>query len=113
MADALTIRVRRERGHAIATLAGEIDISTVTQLREGLFVLAASSRQMVIDLDQVTFIDATGLNALVSAANRTAAHGGTLRVVCARPQILKLFRLTGLDRWLPPASTLDQALAGH
>jgi anti-sigma B factor antagonist len=56
----------------------------------------------VIDLDQVTFIDATGLDTLVAAANRTETHGGSLHVVCARSKILNLFRLTGLDRRLPP-----------
>jgi anti-sigma B factor antagonist len=111
MADALTIAVRSERDHAIATVAGEIDIFTVTRLRKRLFELAASSRPVVIDLDQVSFIDSAGLSALVGAANQAAAHGGSLRVVCARPKILKLFRLTGLDRRLPPAPTLDDALA--
>jgi hypothetical protein len=36
MGDLLTIAVRSERGHTIATVAGEIDISTVTLLRERL-----------------------------------------------------------------------------
>ena len=112
MGDALTIGVRSERDHAIATVAGEIDISTVSRLRERLFELAASSRHLVIDLDQVTFIDSAGLSALVGAANRAAAHGTCLHVVCTRPKILKLFRLTGLDLRLPPAPTLDEALAG-
>jgi anti-anti-sigma factor len=112
MDDALTIRVRSERGHAIATIAGEIDNSTATRLRERLFELAASSRHLVIDLNQVTFIDAAGLNALIAMANLAAANGTILHVVCARPQILKLFRLTGLDCRLPPAPTLDEALAG-
>jgi anti-sigma B factor antagonist len=111
MGDPLTIRVRSEQGHAIATVAGEIDMSTVTQLRDRLFELAASRRNLVIDLDQVTFIDATGLNAMAGIANRTAANGGTLHVVCSRPKILTLFRLTGLDSRIPLALTLDEALA--
>jgi anti-sigma B factor antagonist len=112
MGDALTIAVRSERDYAIATVAGEIDISTVGQLRERLAELAASRRHLVIDLNQVTFIDAAGLSALVAAANRAAARGISLHVVCARPKTLELFRLTGLDRRLPPAPTLDEALAG-
>jgi anti-anti-sigma factor len=111
MGEALTIEVRHEPGNAIVTAAGEIDISSVTLLRERLFALAASSRYLVIDLDQVTFIDSAGLSALVGAANRAAAHGGSLNVVCARPKIRKLFRLTGLDRRLLPAPTLGEALA--
>jgi anti-sigma B factor antagonist len=111
MSDALIIEVRSERDRAIATVAGEIDISTVTGLRECLFELAASGRRLVIDLNQVTFIDSAGLSALVGTANQAAAHGTSVHVVCARPKIRKVFRLTGLDRRLPPATTLEEALA--
>ena len=112
MSEALTIEVRHEQGYVIVTPAGEIDISTVTLLRERLFELVAS-RPLVADLDQVSFIDSAGLSALVGTANRAAANGTSLHVVCARPKILKLFRLTGLDRRLPPAPTLNEALAVH
>ena len=52
MGEALTIGVRRQRGYAIVTVAGDIDIATVTRLRERLFQLAASGRPLVVDLDQ-------------------------------------------------------------
>ena len=110
MGEALTIEARHERGYPVVTIAGEIDIATATRLRERLFELAGGGRPLVADLDQVRFIDSAGLAALVGAANRAAAHGGSLHVVCARPRTRQLFRLTGLDRRLPPASTLDEAL---
>ncbi|HEY1004677.1 MAG TPA: STAS domain-containing protein, partial [Streptosporangiaceae bacterium] len=110
MGDALSIEVRHEQDYAIVTAAGEIDISTVTRMRECLFELAASGRPLVADLDQVSFIDSTGLAALVGTAKRANARGGGLYVVCGRPQIRQLFRLTGLDGRIPLASTLDEAL---
>ena len=110
MGKALTIRVRREQGYAIVAVAGEVDIATVTQLRERLFELAASGRPLVVDLDQVRFIDSAGLAALASAARRAAAHGTGLQAVCARPRIRQLFRLIGLDSQVPLACTLDRAL---
>ena len=110
MDEALTIEIRHEPGHAIVTAAGEIDISTVTGLRERLFGLAASGQPLVADLGQVTFIDSAGLSALVGTANRADAHGGSLDVACDRPKIRKLFRLTGLDRRIPMARTLDDAV---
>jgi anti-sigma B factor antagonist len=106
MGEALTIRVRREQGYAVVAVAGEVDIATVTRLRERLFELAASGRTLVVDLDQVSFIDSAGLAALVGAARRAAAHGASLQVVCTR----QLFRLTGLDGPVPLARTLDGAL---
>jgi anti-sigma B factor antagonist len=110
MGTALTIRVRRDRGYAFVAVAGEVDIATVTRLRESLFELAASDRALVVDLDQVSFIDSSGLAALVGAARRAAAHEASLQVVCTRPRIWQLFRLTGLDGQLPLARTLDDAL---
>ena len=110
MDKALTIRVRRGPGHTILTAAGEIDIATVARFRARLFALAGEGRPVIADLDQVSFIDSAGLSALVGAAKRTAAYGGSLHVVCAGPRVRQLFRLTGLDRRLPPARTLDEAL---
>ena len=87
MGEALTFGARREPGFAIVTVGGEIDIATVTRLREGLAELAATGCPLVADLNQVRFIDSAGLSALVGAAKDAAAHGGSLHVVCARPTI--------------------------
>jgi len=111
MAKALTIRARREPGYVIVAVAGEVDIATVARLRERLSVLAAAGVPLVADLDQVSFIDATGLGALVGAAREAAAHGTSLHVVCTRPQTRRLFRVTGLDRQIPLARDLAEVLA--
>jgi anti-sigma B factor antagonist len=108
MGEALTIEARHERGYPVVTVAG--DIATAARLRDRLSELAAAGRPLVADLDQVRFIDSAGLAVLVGAAKRAAAQGGSLHVVCARPRVRQLFRLTGLDRRLPPARTLDEAL---
>jgi anti-sigma B factor antagonist len=111
MGEALIIEVRHEQGHAIVTAAGEIDMSTAAKLRERLFELAASGHPLVVDLDQVSFIDSAGLGALIGTANRAAAHGGSVYAACDRPKIRELFGLAGLDRRIPLARTLDEALA--
>ena len=108
--DALTIRVRRTPKYVLVAVAGEIDIATVAGLRERLVALAVGGRPLVIDLDQVSFMDAAGLGALVGAAKAAAGHGVGLHVVCARQPIRRLFRITGLDRSIPLARTLAEAL---
>lgn len=110
MGDPLTIEVRHEQNYVIVTAAGEIDMSTVARMRECLFDLAASGRPLVAGLDQVSFIDSTGLAALVATAKRATACGGSLYAVCGRPKIRQLFRITGLDLRIPLVSTLDEAL---
>jgi|SRR6516225_5804936 len=110
MGKVLTIRTRREPGYVVVTVAGEIDIATVARLRERLSALAAGGLPLVADLDQVSFIDATGLGALAGAARRAADHGTSLHVVCDQPQTRRLFRVTGLDRQIPLARSLAEAL---
>src|SRR6516162_4687551 len=111
MGEALTIAVRHEQDCVIVTAAGEIDISTVKPLRDCLFEMAASGAPLVVDLEQVSFIDSVGLATLVGAAKRAAAHGGSLQVACALPKIRQLVQLTQLDRRIPLFHTLDEALA--
>jgi anti-sigma B factor antagonist len=110
MGDALDITVRRERGVVIATVTGDVDIFTVARLRECLSGLADGGRTLIVDLNRVTFIDSAGLGALIGAARRAAAHGGSLHAVCARPQTRELLWLTGVDRRIPLAATVDGAL---
>jgi anti-sigma B factor antagonist len=110
MPKALTVRAKREPGYVVVSVAGEIDIATVSRLRERLSALAAGGVPLVADLDQVSFIDATGLGALAGAAREAAAHGTTLHVVCTRSQTRRLFRVTGLDRQIPLARDLAEAL---
>ena len=110
MSGALDITVRGERGVVIAAVTGEIDISTVAQLRERLFELADNGGTLIVDLNRVTFIDSAGLGALVGTARRAAAHGGSVHAVCARPQTRKLLWMTGVDRRIPLTATVDGAL---
>jgi len=107
--DAVTVRVRHEPEYVLVTVAGEVDFATAGQLRERLFTLAATGRPLVADLDRVTFIDAAGLGVLAGAARQAAAHGASLRVVCARRQVRRLFSLTRLDQAVPLAASLAEA----
>jgi anti-sigma B factor antagonist len=104
------IRVRHEPEYVLITLAGEVDFAAVASLRERLFALAASGRPMVADLDRVSFIDAAGLGVLAGAARRAGRHGAGLYAVCARRQTRRLFRMTKLDRVIPLAGTVAEAL---
>jgi anti-anti-sigma factor len=110
MGDALDITVRRERGVVIAAVTGDVDFSTVAQLRECLFELADGGGTLIVDLNRVTFIDSSGLGALVGAARRAVAHGGSLHAVCARPPTRRVLWLTGVDRLIPLAASVDAAL---
>jgi anti-sigma B factor antagonist len=108
--EAPVVCVRHEPDYVLITVAGEIDYASVAGLREPLFALADDGRPLIVDLDRVRFIDAAGLGALAATARRAAAHRASLRVVCARSRIRWMFGLTGLDRAIPLAERLAEAL---
>ncbi|WP_225825781.1 anti-sigma factor antagonist [Streptomyces naphthomycinicus] len=100
------------RGHTVLEFRGEIDIVAATEI--GPFLDRVTGRagvRAVIDLRPVEFFDCSGLRLLYRARARVLAHGGQLHVVCTHPLTLRVFRVTGLTRLLPPQPSLDAALA--
>ncbi len=85
-----------QRGISIA-VRGEVDIATAPEMHAAL--TAASARcpkggAVTVDLTSVTFMDSSGLRALL-ASHRLAAESGVRLVVAAdRPPVTRLFELT-------------------
>jgi anti-anti-sigma factor len=107
----LIIAVHRRPGHVLVTVSGEIDLATAARLRERLAGLVGGGRQVIVDLSQVSFIDAAGAGVLAGAAARAAARGGGLQLAAAGWQVRRVLVLTGLDRSIPLAATVAEARA--
>jgi anti-sigma B factor antagonist len=108
----LDLNVRREEGHAILEVTGEIDVYTAPRLREKLIELVnEGSYHLIVDLEKVDFLDSTGLGVLVGGLKRVRNHDGTLQLVCTQEKILKIFRITGLTKVFPIHATVADAAA--
>ena len=95
------------------TAEGEVDLSGAPRLREALSDhLAAGRTHLLMDLRAVTFIDSTGLGVLVGAGKKAFGLGGSLRIVCDNPRVVRLLAITGISRSLPVLATLDEAVTG-
>jgi anti-sigma B factor antagonist len=106
----LDITTEREGGSCTLTLSGEIDVYTAPQLKNELVQAVESGCvDIVVDLESVGFIDSSGLGVLVGGLRRVKERGGTLRLVCTRDPILKIFRITGLDKVFPVFATVAEA----
>ncbi|NDD28961.1 MAG: anti-sigma factor antagonist [Proteobacteria bacterium] len=87
-----------EGGTTIVALDGEIDVHTAPRLREHLdTVLQGGSSRLVVDLENVRYIDSSGLSVLLETHRRAETAGGRMAIICTRSQILKLFSLTQLS----------------
>jgi anti-sigma B factor antagonist len=109
----LRTEVSELRGWTVVHVFGELDVATSPSMREQLIRLVGEGRsRLVLDLDGVDFLDSTGLGTIVSALKRVRTHDGDLRLVCTQARITRLFEITGLDKAVPLAPTLDVAVAG-
>jgi len=96
----------------VVTATGEVDLSSASLLREAIGAhLLADRADVVVDLSAVTFLDSTGLGLLVGAAKRARNAGGSLRLVCDNPRVLRVLRITGLDKTLPLYPDLESGVA--
>lgn len=73
--------------------------------------LAAGHTLVVVDLAGTTFLDSSGLGALVGGLRRAREAGGDLRIARAGDQVHAVLVLTTMDRVLRPYETVDDALA--
>ena len=98
----LNISTKREEGVCTVTLEGEIDVYTAPRLKEVLVeAIESGCPNIIVDLEKVGFIDSSGLGVLVSALRRARERDGVVRIVCTRDNVLKIFRITGLDKVFP------------
>jgi anti-sigma B factor antagonist len=98
----LEIETVHEHGRAVVTPRGEIDLVTQLQLKQHINDLVVEGNvHIVVDLNETTFLDSTGLGALIGARRQTHAFKGSFAVVCIHERILKLFRITGIEKFIP------------
>lgn len=106
----LDITTRMDGDVCSIVLKGEVDVYTAPGLKEKLVsAIEGGCRNVIVDMQEVGFIDSSGLGVLVSALRRARERDGVVRIVCSRDNILKIFRITGLDKVFPIFSDADEA----
>ena len=88
---------------------GELDLATAPALRRALAsatggpAVGAEPVHLVVDLSGVTFVDATGLAALLQAAETVRASGGELHLASPPRMLRRMLGLLDLEGRLPVA----------
>ena len=101
----LLLEVERQGPAATVSVRGELDASTAPDLAELCHsVHADGARDLVIDLTDTSFLDSSGLRALIEA-HRLFSDGGNLALSHASEPVRRLLEITGLDDYF----TLDAA----
>jgi anti-sigma B factor antagonist len=89
-------------GSQVVSMTGELDIATAEQAYTFISdVIDAWPAPVSVDLSGLTFCDASGLSVLARIARHARQAGRQFRLTAARPSLLKIMRITGLDRAFP------------
>jgi anti-anti-sigma factor len=100
--DLLTVRTAFADGTYLVAAYGELDVSTVDELRRHLLrAEATDAREIVVDLSALHFMDSTGIRLLLEAHARSQANGGRLGILRGSAPVHRAVEICGLDRTLP------------
>ncbi|MEV7802802.1 STAS domain-containing protein [Microbispora sp. NPDC088329] len=105
------VSVAQSPPFTLITLSGELDVLTVSTLREQVApLLARPATRLLFDLESLRFIDSAGLRVLIDACVRTPPKDGDGAVCGMSPHMLHLFSLLGLTARLTMYPTRADAL---
>ena len=91
---------------------GDIDAANADALHEQLLSLYEGGRAFgIVDMSDVTFMDSTGLSALLAARRQLLGANCDMRLVITRPNLHKLFEITGLTEVFDIFPSVEAAAA--
>lgn len=89
-------------GKATVAVRGELDIATADQaytyLRD---VVDSQGGPVLMNLSGLSFCDAAGLGVLAKVAAYARRSGRSLKLTAARPALLRIMAITGMDEAFP------------
>jgi len=105
----LEIAVRLTPPLAELTIRGDLDLSTAERVGCAVDQAISSNCSLVtVDLHDVTFIDCSGIRALVEAHQRLNDVGSHLLVIGLSPRVSRMMKLTATDSFLGVAELVPQ-----
>lgn len=100
-------------GWQCIAVSGEIDLATVPELEAAIhLVLDANSHPLVVDLRQTSFMDSTGLKALVMANRRFDEHGRSFALAVSGGPVSRLLDLSGVETSIRVVESTEDLGAG-
>ncbi len=99
-------------GHyVLINVHGELDVVSEPRFREALLEsIGFGDRALVVNLQNVRFCAAAGLNSIVTTQKMTRGLGPGVAVAGAIPRVRKAFEITRLDQVIPLYDTVPEAV---
>jgi len=100
----------RPDGVGVVSPKGRLTMASARQMREILTDLVnAGTTRIVVDMQETSFLDSSGLGALIAGLKSARQAGGDLRIARPTVAVMTVFTLTNLDKVLRPRDSVDGA----
>lgn len=101
----------RQGGIAVVRLDGQLDLLSTADVKKRLAYLVDQGATLVIvDMGNVSFIDSSGLAALISGLKTTRIAGGNLCIARPGSEVRTILELTRMDQILQMYTTVEEAI---
>ena len=92
----MTTTIREENGKLIAVFEGRLDTPSSLQTQVDIKpLLDNADKEIVLDCKDLEYISSSGLRIFLTLRKETAAKGGKVIIENIRPDIKKVFEMTG------------------
>jgi anti-anti-sigma factor len=106
------VRAERRNGVARISAIGELDMRTVPLLERALEAVDhLKPARVILDFRELSFVDSTGVHAIVRAHIRATENGGVLVVMNSSESVRKVFELTRTEHLFEAAFSDYQSVA--
>ena len=92
----LVLGTQTEKGESVLTLRGELDAYSAPAVEEQITALMGTGARVVLELSETSFLDSSGLRAILTANRRLAGEQGTLVLRAPSEPVVRLLEITGL-----------------
>jgi anti-sigma B factor antagonist len=96
-----TVGISQDRGSALVSFSGELDISTAPDMRQAFMDPEVTSASKVqVDLTRATFLDSSAMGLIVAACKRVRNTGGAFGMTCPDGVVRRILEISGLIEYL-------------
>lgn len=107
----MNINIRSKNEVVILDIAGEIDLYNAPEIKDVINKLIEEKKyNVVINLEQVSYIDSSGIGALISSLSNLKKYQGGLKIIKVYASVRKVFELTKLTSFFEIYETEEEAV---
>lgn len=104
---------QRSKGETVVLdISGEIDLYNAPEIKDIINQLIEEQKYcVVINLEKVSYIDSSGIGALISSLSNLKKYQGGLKIINVYASVRKVFELTKLTSFFEIFDSEDEAVA--